>query len=247
MGLPRDKLPVLEEFVTIQGEGINLGVPYYFIRVGGCPLRCRYCDSEYTWTLDPTTLVDLAKVIAKAIAQCERLGIGWVSITGGEPMLYPEQLKEMMYRFHDAGLKTHIETSGRFYDSAVHGMSDIYSVDAKTPCTNEQMDGYFLGARNLRACDQVKCLIETMADMDYAYKVNQMVDGKCALILQPFNKSFSPGKSMAIGQVRMDVGRSFEELLNIWHASQEKADGPWKNVRLTPQVHVLAYGNVPST
>jgi len=241
MGLPKDKLPVLEEFVTIQGEGVNIGKPYYFIRVGGCPLRCRFCDSEYTWTMKPESLVSLDSVIDRAIKQCKENGIEWISITGGEPLLYPKQLLKMMAMFYEADISVHIETSGRYYDENVHAACDIYSVDAKTPCTAEMMEGDFLGKENLRSYDQVKCLIETVEDLEYAYRLNQELAGVCTMVLQPFNVSPKQGGWM---KPSIDVGVGLRKLLNFFHASQSMGH-KWVNVIITPQIHVLAYGNKP--
>ena len=47
--LKNDKIPVLEEFYTIQGEGFNSGKAAYFVRLGGCDLACRWCDSKESW------------------------------------------------------------------------------------------------------------------------------------------------------------------------------------------------------
>ncbi len=239
MGLPHDKLPVLENFCSIQGEGVNLGMPYYFIRVGGCPLRCTNCDSEYTWTMKKESLKNVEMVAAEAIHIATKNDIKWISITGGEPLLYPSQLNKMMELFQMFGMKTHIETSGRFWDSVVHRMCDIYSVDAKTPCTNETMHGFFKGMSALRPQDQVKCLIHTMDDLMFANEVNFELDGRCTMVLQPFNTYVNSD----VVWVRTSMCQSFKALLDMFHKSKLK----WKKVILTPQVHVLAHGNKPST
>lgn len=241
MGLPHDQLPVLEQFVSIQGEGVNLGMPYYFIRVGGCPLRCTHCDSEYTWKMKTDSILYVDEVVNHAIEACKMHNIEWISITGGEPLLYPFQLKKMMERFHRHGLKTHIETSGRFWDHGVHTMCDIYSADAKTPCTNETMHGYFMGMEQLRPQDQIKCLIDNIDDLRFANEVNIKLDGKCTMVLQPFNQI--PKHDDAFDVV-VHLVLKFKELLQLFHKVCEHGM-VWKNVILTPQVHVLAYGNKP--
>ena len=79
------KLPLVEDFYTIQGEGFHAGKPAYFIRLGGCDVGCRWCDAKYTWNprLYPPT--DVRTVIDRATA-CPAQAI---VITGGEPLLYP--------------------------------------------------------------------------------------------------------------------------------------------------------------
>lgn len=260
MTIAKATIPILEEFVTVQGEGLNVGKPYYFIRVGGCPLRCNFCDSEYSWTPKPSSITNITGVVDKAIKACRTNGIEWISITGGEPLIYPAQLKIMMAAFNDAGLKVHIETSGRFYDAEVHSMSALYSPDAKTPCTGEQMDGYFKGIEHMRQCDQVKCLISDYNDLAYAHRVNKILDGRCTTVLQPFNTNIltNSTKNMSVlmledrpkEPVQKDVLRtnlchSLRWLIEAYRRSTEAGE-VWKKVIITPQIHVLAFGNEPS-
>ena len=242
MGLPVDKLPVLEQFVSIQGEGKNVGVPYVFIRVGGCPLRCRFCDSEYTWTPPRDSICDTDEISKWAYKESYNRRIDWVSVTGGEPMIYPEQMKRMM-RYWDkmsAGrIRVHIETSGRYYDESVHNMCDIWSMDIKTPCTEEVQEDDLEYLKYMRECDQVKCLIEDQEDLEYAYKVHNLLDGRCTLVLQPFNVSVddnSPGKAISLLE-------KYSWLTRHVLFSQK----PWTDTIITPQIHVLAFGNTPST
>ena len=241
MGLPREKLPVLESFVSIQGEGRNLGTPYVFIRVGGCPLRCRFCDTERSWKVDKESITHPLAVAAWAYETCIEKGISWISITGGEPMLYPEQLKDMMLSWHKSPgkIKCHIETSGRFYDADVHAMSDLWSMDIKTPCTAELQPGDLAHLKYMRSCDQVKCLIEDQCDLDYARDVHDILDGKCTLVLQPFNMNVDNNGTdeslVLFEQYRWIVERVF---------SDEKA---WPNTIITPQFHILVWGNTPET
>lgn len=261
MGLASNKLPVLEEFVSVQGEGINVGVPYYFIRVGGCPLRCNFCDSEYSWTAKPEQVTDLELVIAKAVDNCKKYGIRWVSVTGGEPLLYPKQLLAMMAEFKANGLFTHIETSGRFYNKDVHQQSDLYSPDAKTPCTGEQMTGFFHGMEAMRDCDQVKCLISNDNDLNYAYRLNSLLNGRCTMVLQPFNTNIQTDNTSNMSQamadsrvtghidiatIRNNLSSSLRWLLESYKLRCGQGDS-WKRVIITPQIHVFAYGNKPGT
>ena len=244
MGLPSNKLPVLEEFVSIQGEGMNMGTPYVFIRVGGCPLRCRFCDSEYTWVPTKESIKSVQAVAQKAYEECVAHGIRWISVTGGEPLLYPDQLKDMMLYWRkasDAKAKVHIETSGRFYQQDVHHMSDLWSMDIKTPCTNEVNEADLENLKHMRACDQVKCLIEGKEDLEYARRVHNLLDGKCTLVLQPFN--------MNVGEVQPSIDKSYVLLEQYrWIVRQVLESGTvWSNTIITPQIHVLTFGNTPAT
>ena len=264
MALDPSKVPILEEFVSIQGEGRNLGLPYYFIRVAGCPLRCNFCDTERSWKANVDQMQGVEDVIQRAVDTCENHGIEWISVTGGEPMLYPKQMLRMMEAWREKSggkLKVHIETSGRFYNQEVHEACDIYSVDAKTPCTGESMKGFFKGIENMRDVDQAKCLIHNEDDLDFAHEVNEVLGGRCTMVLQPFNTAILTDSTknmpdiMAASRIdeppqqhriRRGLGVGLRNLLESFH--RRCKDGEvWLNTIITPQVHVLAYGNQSGT
>jgi organic radical activating enzyme len=92
------KLPLVEDFYTIQGEGFHAGKPAYFIRLGGCDVGCRWCDAKYTWNPRVFPPVDVDVVVERA-KSCEAQAI---VITGGEPLLYP--LDILTSKLKEAGL-----------------------------------------------------------------------------------------------------------------------------------------------
>lgn len=104
---------------TIQGEGKLCGVPSLFVRLQGCNLRCRWttddgtvsvCDTAHTWAENAGTEMDV-----RAVVRCVGLNIGamrHVVITGGEPLLQPEALAELLTGLHEMGLHTTVETNG---------------------------------------------------------------------------------------------------------------------------------------
>ena len=100
------RLPLVEDFYTIQGEGFHAGKPAYFIRLGGCDVGCRWCDAKYTWNPRRYPPVDVQVVIDRALACPARA----IVITGGEPLLYP--LDILTRTLHDRGLQIFLETSG---------------------------------------------------------------------------------------------------------------------------------------
>ncbi|MDE5962601.1 MAG: 7-carboxy-7-deazaguanine synthase QueE, partial [Alistipes sp.] len=100
------RLPLVEDFYTIQGEGYHAGKPAYFIRLGGCDVGCRWCDAKYTWNPKLYPPVDIRTIIDRATA-CPAQAI---VITGGEPLLYP--LGPLTDELHERGLRIFLETSG---------------------------------------------------------------------------------------------------------------------------------------
>src|SRR5258707_11525376 len=82
----RKMLRITEIFHSIQGESSHAGRPCAFVRLTGCNLRCRWCDSEYTFTGgDPMSIDDVVK-------QVKGYGCNLVEVTGGEPVPAKEEL-----------------------------------------------------------------------------------------------------------------------------------------------------------
>ena len=96
-----------EIFYSLQGEGFLAGVPSMFIRLAGCLLRCRWCDTKYAWSEQAGAHYSIATII-KTVQQwpCK-----FVVITGGEPMVNPE-LEELVQSLKDSGKHITIETAG---------------------------------------------------------------------------------------------------------------------------------------
>lgn len=135
-------MKVCDEFVSIQGEGINAGTPAYFIRLYGCNLNCSFCDEPLH--KDPTKIYDmLVPDLSVQLKSKLHLGksnnIPLVVITGGEPMLQANEIHDLAYilkslaEFERNTLNIFIETNGTipselFTDSLVK-----FSVSPKTP------------------------------------------------------------------------------------------------------------------
>lgn len=139
--------PVLEVFASIQGEGAFVGEPQVFLRLRGCPLRCRYCDTPGSWELSSE---DTARVVGQAGARREEEGLVppfralcWVadaegdgpqrtiSVTGGEPLLWPEFILGLAALAPERRL--HLETAGCHTDALKRVLSvcDHISLDLK--------------------------------------------------------------------------------------------------------------------
>ena len=100
------KLPIMEEFYSIQGEGFNTGKPAYFIRVGGCDVGCHWCDVKESWNpnLHPLTDVDVV------VNNVKKFPAQSIVITGGEPLLY--NLDYLTQELTNNGVEVFLETSG---------------------------------------------------------------------------------------------------------------------------------------
>ncbi len=121
-------LRINEIFVSVQGEGVNAGVPAIFIRLAGCNKSCRFCDSKYAQEGEEITSIDFVDKIADIIDQYPEV---WhIVITGGEPMLQQETLG--IYLGHIEKLRDwsiEVETNGSIYPYL--GMINKYNVSLK--------------------------------------------------------------------------------------------------------------------
>lgn len=99
-------LPLMEQFYTIQGEGAHQGKAAYFIRLGGCDVGCVWCDVKESWDASKHPQVSIEHMVQSALEYPAKM----IVITGGEPLMY--DLTDLTRTLQNAGLKTHIETSG---------------------------------------------------------------------------------------------------------------------------------------
>lgn len=161
-------LPLVEDFYTIQGEGFHTGKPAYFIRLGGCDVGCKWCDAKYTWNpkLFPPTYIET--VVRRAV-ECSAKSI---VITGGEPLLYP--LDPLTKRLKEEGLQIFLETSGSHPFSGTFDWVCL-SPKRKQPPLPQAFD----------KADELKVIIETAEDFEWAEQNAERVSDKCLLYLQP--------------------------------------------------------------
>lgn len=161
-------LPVIEDFYTIQGEGHYAGRPAYFIRLAGCDVHCPWCDAKYTWNPKACALVDIHQVVDRV----EQAGALTAIITGGEPLLYP--MDGLTKALHERGMKVFLETSGT---QPISGEFDWI-------CLSPKRKKKPLEATLARA-DELKVVISTQEDFEWAEQNARSVSGECELFLQP--------------------------------------------------------------
>ena len=162
------KLPLVEEFYTVQGEGFNTGKAAWFIRLGGCDVGCSWCDSRFTWNPELHPLVNTDEIVKKAIGS----GTDSVVVTGGEPLIW--NLDYLCSELKKNGIKTFIETSGAY---KLSGDWDWICLSPK---------------RNMPPLDEIcskahelKVIVQTVNDFEWAEKYSRLVSGSCYLYLQP--------------------------------------------------------------
>jgi len=143
-----DGANLVEIFSSVQGEGSEVGVPTLFVRLGGCDLRCVWCDSPHTWRPAPECRIETARgtghfravpnpvAVDAVVEAAESLDLAAhrsVSLTGGEPLLQPAAVGAIARALGERGAKIHLETHGLASDALtqVIGDVDIVAMDWK--------------------------------------------------------------------------------------------------------------------
>jgi 7-carboxy-7-deazaguanine synthase len=120
--MPSADYRVMEHFHTIQGEGVHTGRAAYFIRLGGCDVGCSWCDVKESWDAQAHPFVSTDELVRAAVAS----GAPMAVITGGEPLM--QDLGALTQALRQAGLRTHLETSG---SSPMSGTFDWVTLSPK--------------------------------------------------------------------------------------------------------------------
>jgi 7-carboxy-7-deazaguanine synthase len=156
----RAVLRVTEIFHSIQGESTHAGRPCVFVRLAGCNLRCRWCDSEYTFTGGEKMSIE------DVVARVKSYGCELVEVTGGEPLAQKEAF-DLIARLCDDGCEVLIETSGSIDIDPVDRRAKII-LDVKCPGSGEAEKNYWPNLDNLRPHDEIKFVIADRGDYEWA-------------------------------------------------------------------------------
>jgi 7-carboxy-7-deazaguanine synthase len=154
-------LRITEIFYSIQGESSHAGRPCAFVRLTGCPMRCVWCDSEYTFT--GGTKIEFDEIFAKL----EGFGCKLVEVTGGEP-LAQKNVFPFITTLCDKGYEVLIETGGFVSTEKVDERAKII-LDVKCPNSGESDRNHWANLERLRSDkDEVKFVITDHFDLGFA-------------------------------------------------------------------------------
>lgn len=161
-------LPLMESFLTVQGEGYYTGSVAYFIRLGGCDVGCVWCDVKESWEAGDHPHEEIAEMVAAA----RESGTEIVVITGGEPLMYDLDL--LTGELQSAGLKTHVETSG------AHPLSGSWDWICFSPKKfKAPKEGFYTVAHEL------KVIVFNKSDLAWAEEHAAKMNNSASLFLQP--------------------------------------------------------------
>lgn len=163
-----DKLPLVEHFLTLQGEGYHTGKAAYFLRIGGCDVGCSWCDSRYSWNPDIHPLVGIVSLIDFVI----KSESDSVVITGGEPLMW--DMEPLCTELKSRGIETYLETSGAY------PLTGTWDWICLSPKINAPPEGLIL-----QKADELKVIIQKKEDLLWAEEMSRLVSDSCILYLQP--------------------------------------------------------------
>ena len=157
-------LRVTEIFHSIQGESTHAGRPCTFVRLTGCPMRCIWCDSEYTFTGgDHVSIEDL-------MTQVSALGCNLVEVTGGEPLAQKEAFA-LISSLCQVGYEVLVETGGYVSTEDLDSRAKVI-LDVKCPGSGEATRNHWPNLDRLRADkDEVKFVVANRSDWDFTREV----------------------------------------------------------------------------
>ncbi len=152
-------MEIIETFTSLQGEGLKMGIPTFFIRAAGCNLDCRWCDTKYAFGKGTE------RNVRDLVAECD---VSHVCITGGEPMLQKD-LPELLDLFLAEGKHIVLETNGSLDISGLPKNDNLMiSMDIKCPSSGMSDKMLFSNIFVLGQKDQLKFIIDNGEDLDFA-------------------------------------------------------------------------------
>ena len=215
---------VNEIFYSLQGEGFFAGVPSVFVRIAGCPLRCRWCDTKYAW--DETA--GRSYSIEEIVQEVEQWPCRFIVITGGEPMVNPD-LPPLVKALKEHNRHITIETAGIAYvpDLACDLMSISPKLSNSAPTDlisaaihkRAELDTAVLGELIDNYSYQLKFVVDSVDDLPEIRQTIQKIGnvdlGKVMLMPQAGTRDELLAKSPMVAELCKQAGFAFCQRLQI--------------------------------
>jgi 7-carboxy-7-deazaguanine synthase len=201
---------IIEVFHSLQGEGLLTGERTTFVRTARCNLRCRWCDTTYSFG------AGRERSIRSILAEVARNKTRFVCLTGGEPLLQRESV-DLVRRLSDKGVTTVIETGGSLDVRPYLGIPRVHlSVDVKCPASGMAQRNRWPNLPLLRAEDTIKFVIADRKDYLYARRVVRRYHGPATKLFQPVWGSDAGRLADWVLADRLDVRVMLQEHKVLW-------------------------------
>lgn len=177
--LSTPNLSVTEIYASVQGESTFAGSPCTFVRLSGCPLRCRWCDTSYSFHGgESLTILDV-------VAKVRELALPLVELTGGEP-LAQEGAVPLLEELIAAGFKVLLETSGALPIAPVPPACHVI-MDLKAPGSGMTDKNLWQNIDALAPHHEVKIVLANRGDFDWALDIIERYNlaARCQVLLSP--------------------------------------------------------------
>lgn len=176
-------MKVNEIFLSIQGEGVQTGIPTTFVRTTGCNLECGWCDTVYARDPDSGDEMTIGEILEKV----RKNGVRHVCLTGGEPLIQKD-MPLLVKALVDEGFLVAIETNGSMpidYYLGFDAPKVVISMDIKCPSSGMTEYNRIESLKQLRPTDQLKFVIRDEKDFKYARETLKANPVGCQIIFQP--------------------------------------------------------------
>ncbi|WP_135554252.1 7-carboxy-7-deazaguanine synthase QueE [Paenibacillus cymbidii] len=196
-----ERIPMVEIFETVEGEGTRAGFPTVFVRLFGCNLRCVWCDTTYSY---PPAEAERTMSIAEIVQEVLRYKSRHVCLTGGEPLLYGERSRQLILALAgiDRIADIHIETNGAIDLAPFIGRIDSpkvrYIMDYKLPDSGESERMFIGNLALLRQQDELKFVIASRADFDEAKRILETYPTEALPMFSPVWSTMPPAELVAL-------------------------------------------------
>ena len=216
---PEPVFRVYETFAGIQGESTYAGLPCFFIRLAGCPLRCAWCDTVRAQSFRAGRDRTLSSLLEETVQS----GLPLDEITGGEP-LADKNTPVLCEALLNAGREVLIETNGA-EDCSVLPSGVVRIIDMKTPSSGESGKMLASNFQTLRPCDQVKFVLCDRKDYEFscdrirAYRLDRQT--RHLLFSPAFGRMDMPELCRWILRDRLPVRINLQFHKIIWGADAE--------------------------
>lgn len=216
------KLPVIEIFDSIDGEGVFSGMLSSFVRLAGCNLRCSYCDTAYSFCIKDAKSLSLKDILDSV----KSIGFKHVTITGGEPLIHRHTI-DLVRLLSNAGFYVNVETNGTLdvSDYVNHDKCTV-TMDIKTPSSGHPGASLISNVSVLKPKDALK-IVMSKKDECFVEDILSSIIPKCPVYLSPVYSEYD-----------------LKDMVNFMKRLSKKTDLEWlkDKCRMQVQLHKTIWG-----